>query len=56
MSTPMEAWPQRHRITADEYCRMAEVGLLAPEARVELAPLDTVCSGHRSAREIRSQQ
>lgn len=36
MSIPMEAWPQRHRITADEYCRMAEIGLLAPDARVEL--------------------
>jgi Uma2 family endonuclease len=36
MSTSMEAWPRRHRITADEYCRMAEMGLLAPEARVEL--------------------
>lgn len=36
MSIPMEAWPQRHRISADEYCRMAEIGLLAPEARVEL--------------------
>ncbi len=35
MST-MEAWPQRRRITADDYCRMAEVGLLPPEARVEL--------------------
>jgi Uma2 family endonuclease len=32
----MEVWPQRHRITVDEYHRMAEVGLLAPEARVEL--------------------
>jgi len=36
MSTPMESWPRRHRITADEYHRMAEVGLLAPDARVEL--------------------
>ena len=36
MSTLMEVWPQRHRITVDEYHRMAEVGLLAPDARVEL--------------------
>lgn len=27
---------QRHRLTVDEYYRMAEVGVLAPEARVEL--------------------
>ncbi len=26
----------RHRLTVDEYYRMAEVGLLAPDARVEL--------------------
>src|SRR5487761_696684 len=26
----------RHRLTVEEYFRMAEVGLLAPEARVEL--------------------
>jgi Uma2 family endonuclease len=32
----MESWPRRHHITADEYHRMAEVGLLAPDARVEL--------------------
>jgi Uma2 family endonuclease len=36
MGTLMESWPRRHRITADEYHRMAEVGLLAPDARVEL--------------------
>jgi Uma2 family endonuclease len=36
MSMLMEVWPQRHRITVDEYHRMAEVGLLAPDARVEL--------------------
>ncbi|HET6630153.1 MAG TPA: Uma2 family endonuclease [Woeseiaceae bacterium] len=36
MGTPMESWPRRHRITVDEYYRMAEVGLLAPDARVEL--------------------
>jgi Uma2 family endonuclease len=27
---------QRHRLTVDEYYRMAEVGLLAPDARTEL--------------------
>lgn len=32
----MESWPRPHRITVDEYYRMAEVGLLAPDARVEL--------------------
>ncbi len=31
-----ESLPRHHRITADEYHRMAEVGLLAPDARVEL--------------------
>ena len=36
MGTLMESWPQRHRITVTEYHRMAEVGLLAPDARVEL--------------------
>ncbi len=49
----MESWPRRHRITVDEYYRMAEVGLLAPDARVELiegeiidmAPIGT---GHAS--------
>jgi Uma2 family endonuclease len=36
MSIAMEDWPRRHRITVEEYHRMAEVGLLAPDARVEL--------------------
>jgi Uma2 family endonuclease len=36
MGLHMESWPQRHRITVHEYHRMAEVGLLAPDARVEL--------------------
>lgn len=36
MNAAMDNWVPRHRITADEYHRMAEVGLLAPDARVEL--------------------
>jgi Uma2 family endonuclease len=36
MGTPMASGPQRHRITVDDYYRMAEVGVLAPDARVEL--------------------
>jgi Uma2 family endonuclease len=36
MGMHMESWPQRHRITVHDYHRMGEVGLLAPDARVEL--------------------
>src|SRR6185295_8160231 len=36
MSVAMEEGPRRHRITVEEYYRMAEVGLLTPDARVEL--------------------
>jgi Uma2 family endonuclease len=36
MVTHMESWLPRHRITVDEYYRMAEVGLLTEDARVEL--------------------
>jgi Uma2 family endonuclease len=36
MSIVGESWVTRHRITVDEYYRMAEVGLFAPDARVEL--------------------
>ena len=32
----MESWPQRHRITVHDYHRLAEIGVLAPDARVEL--------------------
>ncbi len=28
--------PRRHRLTVADYYRMAEVGILAPDARVEL--------------------
>src|SRR6266705_1171975 len=36
MSVAMNDWILRHRITVDEYYRMAEVGILPPDARVEL--------------------
>jgi Uma2 family endonuclease len=36
MSAVMNDWILRHRITVGEYYRMAEVGILAPDARVEL--------------------
>jgi Uma2 family endonuclease len=31
-----EDWVQRHRLTVEEFYRMGEAGLLAPDARVEL--------------------
>lgn len=36
MSTVADDWFPKHRINVDEYYRMAEVGLLARDARVEL--------------------
>ena len=36
MSLANETWPRRHRLTVHDYHRMAEVGLLRPDARVEL--------------------
>ena len=36
MGIPMESWPQRHRITVHDYHRMGEIGVFAPDARVEL--------------------
>src|SRR5687768_7285038 len=36
MSYAMEQGPRQHLITVDEFYRMGELGLLAPDARVEL--------------------
>ncbi len=36
VSAVNEAWPRPHRLSVDDYHRMAEVGVLAPDARVEL--------------------
>lgn len=36
MGLQMETWPRRHRVTVHDYHRMAEAGVLAPDARVEL--------------------
>lgn len=37
-----EDLPRRHRLTVDDYYRMAEVGILHPEARVELIDGDII--------------
>lgn len=36
MSSAMQEWPRRHRITVEHYHRMAEAGLFARDERVEL--------------------
>jgi Uma2 family endonuclease len=36
MGMHMESGPRRHRITVHDYHRLAEIGVLAPDARVEL--------------------
>lgn len=36
MSALMNDWIHRHRINVDEYYRMAETGIIPPDARVEL--------------------
>jgi Uma2 family endonuclease len=36
MSVVMTDWITRHRVTVDEYYRMAEAGILSSDARVEL--------------------
>jgi hypothetical protein len=36
MSARTEAWPRPHRLTVDDYYRMAQAGVLSPNDRVEL--------------------
>ena len=36
MGMPLESGPRRHRITVHDYHRMGEIGVFAPDARVEL--------------------
>src|SRR5690606_4899657 len=36
MSASSETWPRPHRLTVDDYYRMAEVGVLGPDDRTEL--------------------
>src|SRR5205814_8946947 len=36
MSTAMQGWPQRHRISVEHFYRMADAGLFGADERVEL--------------------
>ena len=42
MSLASTDLPRRHRLTVSDYYRMAEVGILAPDARVELIDGDII--------------
>src|SRR5262245_48795970 len=51
MSIASDQWPRRHLINVEQYYRMAEAGVLAPDARVELiegeiVDMAPISSGH----------
>src|SRR5690606_23447073 len=49
LNVQAETWPRPHRLTVHDFHRMAEVGVLAPDARVELiegAIVDMAPIGH----------
>lgn len=49
MNVQAETWPRPHRLTVHDFRRMAEVGVLAPDTRVELvegAIVDMAPIGH----------
>lgn len=55
MNFIMESGPRKHLLTVEEYYRMTEVGLLAPDARVELIEgeiIDMVPTGSRHSRAV----
>ena len=56
MSTTAEEILRRHRLNVDEYYRMAEAGILGPDARVELIEgeiIDKVPTGSKHAAAVR---
>jgi Uma2 family endonuclease len=61
MSSIVEEGVTRHKISVDEYYRMAEVGLLAPDARVELiegeiVDMAPIGSGHSGSVSLLTQR
>ena len=56
MNAQSESWPRPHRLTVDDYYRMAEVGVLSPDDRTELIEgeiIDMPPIGSRHAEVVR---